>query len=98
MHPVTPVVCWRWATIFTTPRKSATVRTTKECVMVTENARPLVMVYQPGAMKIIPSDARDSLSAWEKKMFEWAGHKVSSSEVFVNGGTCCDSGNDCDKD
>mgnify|MGYP006951291311 CR=1 FL=1 len=59
---------------------------------------PIVLVYQPQTMKVIESNDSESLNEWEKRISEWAGMKFDSSSILARGGTCCDSGNDCDQD
>lgn len=59
---------------------------------------PTVIVYQPGMVKLLDSGAKEELASWEKRIGEWAGVKFRADEILSNGGTCTDSGNDCDVD
>ncbi len=61
-------------------------------------ALPTMIVYQPAANKILDRDAKEALASWEKRIADWAGVKVGASDILSSGGTCTDSGNDCDVD
>lgn len=59
---------------------------------------PAVLVFQPDINRILERESKDALASWEKRISEWAGVPFSSDEVISSGGTCTDSGNDCDVD
>ena len=59
---------------------------------------PTVMVYQPDQMKLLDRGAKQDLVAWEERIGKWAGVKFRADDILSSGGTCTDSGNDCDVD
>ncbi len=60
--------------------------------------QPILVVYQPDNWKIIQSSATEELKEWERKIEEWSGVKADQLRRAPSGGTCSDSGNDCDVD
>ena len=59
---------------------------------------PTMIVYQPQANKILQRDAKEALASWEARIADWAGVKLGADDILSAGGTCTDSGNDCDVD
>ena len=59
---------------------------------------PTVMVWQPATAKLLEPGAKDDLVSWERRIAEWSGVRFEADDILSSGGTCTDSGNDCDVD
>jgi hypothetical protein len=61
-------------------------------------AMPTVMVFQPDINRLLDVEAKDDLASWEQRIADWSGVRFGAEEILSSGGTCTDSGNDCDVD
>lgn len=61
-------------------------------------ALPTVIFYQPQINRLLEVDAKEDLASWEDRISKWCGIRLGAEDILSSGGTCTDSGNDCDVD